>query len=360
MDLKGFWKHYRYTLPPESFGFRLAVGPDARVWVGVLGNKTRIVSDGGLISTGYTHSILLLHQEEWTQYSLEELGLSSDLVIYQMACDEAGSLWMDVHHGILCRFDGRTADIFRAGEKELPLDRGPILAFVADSEGGFWVAIGSMGVCRFDGATWERFTPENSGLTSGYVTRMTLDHLGRVWFAISNAGETHFVWYDGKRWEEHAHVPIGLNTSEVEGLAVDKQGVLWVGWAGDPTGKRRPQIWALHQVEGSWTKYTAKNAALSNLVYIKSIVVDNAGRVWLGPGNGISIIDEPESVCWEAMLPGVRHGPLSRKDVMRAQKRGDDRTYIFLSGYVAVDKWGQIWTTSRGGDDWGVCVFSEA
>ena len=312
----------------------------------VLKQVTRISNDQ-IIGEGKIDSILLFDQEKWTLYPLGEVGLPQ-LNFDNMACDSRGQLWLYALLGeTLCRFYGNTADVFRAGDRGLPSASLLVLGFATDAEGGLWAAMGTEGVYRFDGAIWQRITLPDSGI-SGHVTRVTTDHAGRIWLVVDNDDYTSFVLYDGKRWEEYARVPISYKTDVVQALTIDKDGMLWVGWA-------EQGLWVLDRAGGLWTKHTTENSALPDN-HIRCIVVDKAGRVWVAGSGGITIFDGTESVCWRAIIPDVPHGPLGHEDVMQARARGDDRPYLFIGNYLVIDSQSRIWALSGN----GVSVFSEA
>jgi ligand-binding sensor domain-containing protein len=356
MNLYGVWNHYLYpsdiSIPAGAVLWQLVADPNGRFWTSVW-KQEQYMSDGKLFGTGKTVGLLLFDQEQWIYYPVSELGLS-ERSIRLMACDLRGYIWLYISPNTICRFDGRTTDIFRGGERGLPLSFGTVDAFAADIEGGVWAALGTAGAFYFDGSLWKRLSLEDR-LVDGSMSNVTVDQAGRAWFAMEKDAHAVFARYDAMRLQYYCEAPISVETAHVEALAVDKKGILWVGWS-YMSGYEEAGLWALEKAGGEWTQYTTENSALPD-PNILSLCVDNVGRVWAGTSEGFAIFDGADSVVWRAIMPGIPHGPISEEEVDQAITLGTPRSsYTYIGHFAVTDSHSRVWALSHN----GISVFSEA
>jgi ligand-binding sensor domain-containing protein len=353
MNLQGVWAYYdsnNCPLPTGSFIDQLTNGPGGQMWIGV---GQSIMEQGETWGTSSTRNLGILRYQNgsWAFFGLGKGGLP-DMNISRMGTDAEGRLWLSMVESpnTLYWFNGRKGTTINAGELGLPSQLVLVSAFSADLAGGFWVVsdLGG-GACRFDGETWQSFNTENSSLPSNNIQFVTVDFIGRVWFAVLRDQQIHLVWYKENRWTEYTVLP--RLKGEVQALTLDHENRLWLGLS-DRSG-----LWCLPNPKAAWIRYTQGNSALPD-DSIRSLVVDTSGRTWAAASGGLAIFQGGESVCWNAILPGTQHGPLNlhSEDISISRRRGDDPAYTYVGNDLAIDSFGHIWASSG----FGVSVFFEA
>jgi ligand-binding sensor domain-containing protein len=353
MNLRGVWTHYNSSncpLPTGSFSDQFASGPAGCMWISVEQAEIQ-QGDNWLFSTSKHRGLLRFQDLGWEYFVLGECDLPKQH-IHGMGSDAQGDLWLSMAQPLntLYRFDGRSANAYRAGELGLPSQIAIVSAISADLAGGLWVALDfGDGACRFDGKMWRCFNSDNSGLPSNAIQHLTVDYLGRIWFAVRQNKETRLIWYDGDRWDEYAVLP--RVSGDVQAMVLDRLNRLWVGLS-DQSG-----LWCLPETKAAWTKYTQNNSALPD-DSIRSLVVDARGRTWAAASGGLAIFQSGESVCWNAILPGIKHGPVNMhsEDISLSKRRGDDPAYTYIGNDVAIDSFGHIWASNGN----GVSMFVES
>jgi pimeloyl-ACP methyl ester carboxylesterase len=141
-----------------------------------------------------------------------------------------------------------------------------------------WVGTYDRGLSRYDGRAWEVYSTENSALADDHVNAIAIaiDKRGWVWI-----GTDHGVsLFDGLNWQTHTAAD-GLADDHVEAIASDSQGRLWFG-----TAK------GVSVFDGSgWTVYTARDGLAAD--FVSALAADPAGDLWLGTlGGGVSVLGQ--------------------------------------------------------------------
>src|SRR6266498_4907588 len=142
----------------------------------------------------------------------------------------------------------------------------------------------SAGLGFFDKANWYDCNfPE--GVNAKNVNDIAIDHQGRVWVALEKAG---VALYDGNKWKRFTRSD-GLPSEDVFRITIDSNDVAWVGtWGG--VAKFDGTSWS--------TPYSAENGTLQN-DHIATILFDPQGDIWLGHiDRGISLYKNSEGK-WE-------------------------------------------------------------
>jgi len=334
-------------LPDETFIQDLATNKENQLWIS-LEQISHQVSKTLISSSSKTIGFLRFENDNWTLFPLGEYGLPQvDYPLRQITSDSLGRLWFyDPPHTIFC-FDGEKCGAFHSGQKGLPSDMVNINLlsnpFVHDAKGDLWVAMGPTGFYHFDGTNWQKLSKEKHRLTDGWVTKATLDFVGRLWFTIQQSKSTQFVCYDGKQCRVYADVPVGFEEAVIQAFAVDRKGRLFVSWEHMSDG-----LWVIDPKDNTFQKMTTFNSALPGNEII-SVTLDKSGRVWVGAfEGGVTIFQGNQSVYWSAFTPGVIQVP------------GDDHDpKILLSYDLVANNNGQIWARSYDGKNEGVCTFIE-
>lgn len=148
----------------------------------------------------------------------------------------AGDGW-----GVLARDKG--GDSFRTlatASAGLPSNRVTFVARHPDS-GDVWFGTDGRGVARWDGQAWQvfRFNVAGGGLPGDHVTSIAFGADGRVWvgarahtFADGVFIDGGLGVFDGRDWRVFRSPPAVPNISNVQSLAVDPAGRVWIGTDG--------------------------------------------------------------------------------------------------------------------------------
>lgn len=306
----------------------LTIGPDGEVYYTTAG--------GGI--SAYNGS-------EWRQMVIENERVPGN-TIQDLAQDEAGAVWVGALGGASHILPGEDADaeIFTTANSALPsVD---VRVVQPGSEGGMW--FGTEGISFYDGATWISYTTAD-GLAGSPIQAITTDDQGRTWIGTQTGlsiwtGSTFFnltgenglpsddisalladgnvIWigtrgggllrFQDNQLQVFNRSNIALPSNSITALTLDADGALLIGTdqglarfmnaeltpveplqsapilalAGGPDGA----LWAvdgeslLYRSEGAtWTPF-----ALTLLPgpQISSLLVDDAGDVWLGYTQG--------------------------------------------------------------------------
>ncbi len=213
-------------------------------------------------------------------YLTIEDGLPSNRVVSILE-DKFGRLWFGTDSGF-CQLDGETFTYF--SEKD-GLCSNMISELYIDTKGIFWIGTWG-GVCKFNGAQFENFqipypiieTPINPD-TKDWITTITEDSKGHIWFGRDGYGASKF---DGNSFV-HYTTKDGLNSNNVQSIAEDKDGGIWIGTRvaekdNEDTAKRIGQG-GINKLDGeTFIHFPDVQGFSENDVY--TIYKDNSGNLW--------------------------------------------------------------------------------
>ena len=269
----------------------------------------------------------------------------------------------------------RRLPVARDAVRDRPLRRRPLHAFeegqlglkqhsfarqlVEDPDGSIWTALVG-GVARYRGGRFE-FFDEQQGLLHPFVYALARGASGSLWVGTGGSG----VWLlrDG-RFEHHpAYREPGL-PAQVNALAVDRQGTVWVA-AGD----------GVAALGASARRFTAKDGLASAVA--NAALVDRLGQVWIGTRAGLSrwdgsrfrtftrrdglsaddvtaLLEDRDGTLWV----GTRGGGLDRRTGERFERVDDDPSELSVLA-LAEDRDGSLWLgTDRGLERYRVAAFT--
>ncbi len=101
-----------------------------------------------------------------------------------------------------------------------------VRAMYQDKKGNYWFGTNGNGIIRYDGKTLEKINIEQSPNWLS-IREIIEDKVGNVWFGTSSG----LVKYDGEKYTAFS-TEVGLQDEEIWGLAVDSNGLIWVGSVG--------------------------------------------------------------------------------------------------------------------------------
>jgi signal transduction histidine kinase/ligand-binding sensor domain-containing protein len=254
--------------------------------------------------------------------------------VFVIADGPAGKLWVSTAEG-LNLLDPRTGSVRRVGQdpRSGPLLSDPLLPALAQGpEGKLWIATHGGGLNQLDPATgeirvWRHDPAKRNSLGSDEVIALLSDSIGGLWIGTWGGGLNRLS-PRSLLLSESAHLakmPDDLDVNDVTALMIDRAGGIWLGtrsgdvvrrdidrmtdhpylrggaggtpriilgFAEAPSG----QIWIatnggvihLDPATGEQVSYYHDQEDPTSLGpgYVKGILMDRAGRLWVGTGEG--------------------------------------------------------------------------
>jgi sugar lactone lactonase YvrE len=210
---------------------------------------------------------------------------------------------------------------------------------------------------------WTVYDTANSGLPYNGVTALAIDAQGIVWvgtgrwYAFVGGGLARF---DGQNWTVYNTSNSALPNNDHVGLSIDPQGNIWSGTEG-----------GLSKFDGeNWTVYRTSNSGLPDN-QVGAPVFDAAGNGWMGTSEGLVKFDGttwtvyttgnsglPDNFIWPVLLDaqgnlwvGTFSGGLAKFDgadwtVYNASNSGLPNNTLTS---LAVDSQRNVWIGTYGG-----------
>ncbi len=196
----------------------LALGPDGRIWAGG--------RDGAALyaweSSGHG----------FAPVGIKDLG-DGDTLVRDLCFDRSGNLWAATSNGGLRLIRSGASGQLEAESIALPggSSKENIWAVAEDAQGRIWVG-GSEGLGVLEDGRWRRFTAAN-GLSDSEVRCIAPTPGGAVWIAYGRSLGAAKVALSGESLKllEQLGENQGLANVQINALACDARGVLWLGTA---------------------------------------------------------------------------------------------------------------------------------
>jgi ligand-binding sensor domain-containing protein len=247
----------------------LAIDKLERTWVGTFEGLYVLDGDG-----------------QWLKYdepskTVYEHYTSSDILI-----DSSDRIWVANNDGLRMFLPDGTKQFYTKENSGLPDDY--ITALAEDRQSNIWIGTRTKGVVVFDqNGQWRNYQENGSknGLVENWVTTILIDDQDRVWIGTMRRGlsmlspDGNWTTYDVPQWGRLSNPE--FYDDEINSLAMDKQGRLWIGtWDG---------LFVLDS-NGNWLAYTHVNSGLDP-DYIKALTVDDSGRLWMATFHEVIVLD---------------------------------------------------------------------
>ena len=277
-----------------------------QVWVGTYGRGVFVLKDGSAPATLTASSSALLEDRV---NCLEVAG---------------GDLWVGTCAGIN-RVDGKTGAWSKYGVKDGVIHT-IYHAIRHDAKGRIWVGTTGHGISRFDGKSWVSWGI-HEGLPSGWVNDLAEDASGRMWAATAGG----LASFDGTSW--HVLPPtgaIGKIWTHATALAV-RGNEIWVGTGGQ----------GLLMTDGTYWYDPGSEAKLPSHE-VSSLLVDRAGKLWVGTARGL--------VRYDGSGEWRKYGPeqgLEDPHVMILREGGPSSDGTAPDGHGGMPS--RVWAGSYGG-----------
>lgn len=341
------WTSYDSTnsgIPGEGV-FKVAVGPDGRVWLHSRGIN-------GSLGMGLT----VFNGTDWFTYTSADSSLADD-DIRSLAVDLNGHLWIGTWDGDVNRFDGASWTTF----PNINYNGLAIHSLAVDSLNRKWFISLPSTVWMYDGQTWQSFAPQNG--CQDYLRDAAAGVSGTVWFATL-AGVCSF---DGSVWNRYDNTNSQIATNAVWTVAT--QGSKW--WAGYEL--QGPGVTEFNA--GTWRQYVPAAVLPGNIGSHGLAVVElPRAETWFGATPGVAVLDndgwtaygptnsELKGSCVNGITKGlnghlwfaggncggglVEYDPVGKVWTQHAGLGGVPDPFVFS---VAAGSDGRIWAGSRGG-----------
>jgi ligand-binding sensor domain-containing protein len=217
------------------------------------------------------------------KYLTKKDGLPSNRVI-SVREDKDGNLWFATGNGI-SKYDGKEFTNYLVKANDFYSNT--VNQIFIDGQNGFWLGTWG-GVYKFDGKTFKEFSipiPEVEQIvnqdTKGWVTEITEDLKGNLWFARSGYGISIF---DGDSFT-HFLKKDGLHSNQVTEIEFDIEGNAWIGTRiaerDDPNPEKRVGKGGLNKSVGNKILSFPEIKGL-NTDDVHCIYKDSNGYIWIG------------------------------------------------------------------------------
>src|SRR6266850_452539 len=185
-----------------------------------------------------------------------------------------GYIWIGTDDG-LARFDGLRFSAFGVSEG---IKGGPVTALLQDHRGALWIGTAGGGVsCWHD----DRFTTltKRDGLPANSITALAEDYTGRVWIG-TDAGLA--IWQNERFSPSSATAQ--FNSFRINALFKDQKGTIWASVK---------NAGVYHFTNEQFVPVTS-DALEGLLKESHCLLVDHAGRLWLGAGEDFVLFQDGE------------------------------------------------------------------
>ncbi len=293
----------------------------------------------------------------------EITGLENEIV-YCMAEDRDGMIWFGTSKGAV-RFDAANIRMGKSAvttfTKHDGLISNTIESILEDSAGNIWLG-SEEGVSEFkkEDSSFINYTSEQ-GLVSNVVVCMVEDNAGSIWFGTKGSGLSKF---EGRSTIEYT-ARQGLPGKTVFSATEDHNGDIWIS-----------------AEDGGLTKYT-KDPQKKNKGYFinfidarfltagdaMNMIIDKAGNLWFGSGNGLSKFNNKFITTWTTVQGLITNSVISLEEDSKGNiwfgtyegglSRFDGKSFTNYTpeqGLVHNTVWnihednsGAIWFATRGG-----------
>ena len=271
-----------------------------------------------------------------------------------VAAERDGTIWAG-GDTLLLRWARGAPTIYRLPGLAANAGMGGIMALAATPEGTLWVGIGKagpgLGLQRFIDGRWQSFdTPAFRG-SSLIVTSLKLDHEGALWVGTYDRGiyRIHGAAID------HFDRTNGLSDDNVNDLAEDREGNLWVATAQGVDRFADTPVASVSVAEGLCSTEAS------------SVLASRDGSIWTGGEGALTRIRDGRVTCFRRgrELPGTQVTSLFEDHTGRLWVGLDDGLWVYehdrflqvtrrdarpigLVTGIAEDTDQRIWITAKG------------
>ncbi len=200
--------------------------------------------------------------------------------ILSIVQDDFGFIWLGAENG-LARYDGRNLRLYQADpQNSRSLPGNLIWRLIVDKDGVFWQA-GEGGLSRYNPETDDFTTVSQIGgvnLLSAATTALAIAQDNTLY--VGAGGALHIIAPDRDSMEIVRLDPPGFDQADVDqvrSIAIDAQGKVWLGTAGQGLAIFDPATQHL-----DYLLHHPNDPEFPVFDHVRSIAHDSQGHVWLG------------------------------------------------------------------------------
>jgi ligand-binding sensor domain-containing protein/signal transduction histidine kinase len=243
---------------------------------------------------------------QFQQISLED-GLSQS-VVNVILQDRRGFLWFGTQDG-LNRYDDYNFKVYKSDPEDAnSLSDGWVESLFEDKDGFIWIGTYQGGLNKYDPLTdtftrFRHIPQEPASISAGMINAIFQDHSGVLWVG-SEDGLNQFDPARGsfKHYRNDPNNPKSLSQNNIHVIYQDKKDRLWIGTLGGGLELFDPST-------GEFKHFRVNSDSKDNKIekdtlsgaYIKSILEDAKGNLWIGTEKGLNYFD-PDRLQFEHYL----------------------------------------------------------
>ena len=233
-------------------------------------------------------------KNNFTLFLLDKTQKRDDYInITKVVEDNKGNLWVSTWNGLTyIQKDGKILKQFWH-EKNNPNSIGSnqVSTLLIDNEDNLWVGTNGAGLDRYDYKTGNfihyKTDPTNpSTISNGYVTTIFQDKQNKIWVGTKN-GLNKFNPHNGKfvRILHNQLNPKSLINNEILSICQDKTGAIWIGTLGGISRYFQPvNEFSYYRADDLHPKESLSNDR------INSVFIDKKNNIWVGTIDGLDEI----------------------------------------------------------------------
>jgi len=252
-------------------------------------------------------TVVFSQNPEWLNFTSTNSGLP-DNNITALVADNLQNIWIGTVNG-LAEFDGVSWTVYNKDNSGLPDNN--ITALVADNRQNIWIGTYSQGLARLSKDTekkWTIYNKNNSGLQNNWIQVLAVDSRNNVWIGTHHQGLAKLENDEEGSWVIYMEDNSGLPCDRVSALLVDNQENIWVGtwnaaWPNNGLARLNENA---EDAGKRWTVYNKDNSGLS-CNNINVLAVDASGNMWIGTSCPLMKYDGNNwtmYTTWNSKLPG--------------------------------------------------------
>lgn len=199
------------------------------------------------------------------------------------------------------------------------LSQNLVRSIAQDQEGFMWFGTKD-GLNKYDGYKFSVFQnqPNNpSSISYNYISKLFTDSYGKLWIGTDNG--TVNIFNNETQSFQRIFLPLAQsnsnNSKEINTLAQDKTGSIWIGTNGNGIFKITfiNNAYAFKNIRQYHNEASGKYPLCSNI--IKKNYVDDSNNLWIGTNNGLNKMDIQKET-FESFYFDVKHpdAPESSED----------------------------------------------
>jgi ligand-binding sensor domain-containing protein/anti-sigma regulatory factor (Ser/Thr protein kinase) len=196
--------------------------------------------------------------------------------------DKRGFIWIGTDDG-LNRYDGHNFLVFQNKPGQAGGISGNVITDLhEDSEGILWIATADGGLTRYDYRLapqlqfrqYKHSAADSTSIPDNIVNDMLEDHDGNLWLATGRFSVIRF----NKKTEKFKLIPVMRGTRNALDMAIDKNGVIWVGRQGGGILKVNPRT-MVAEMDNRYLDIYARNLPH---VTVSALYTDRNRNMWYG------------------------------------------------------------------------------